>query len=140
MEDFKKSSFSPSNYFYRIQNYLFDTAWKLSVFGVFLDRIFPYLVQMRENTDQKKSENGHFLRSVKLSQTANPNSWSLWEACRTLNPTTEKILVHAKWMPPRFIQVTRFPVSANIFVNASVYTENNKFYYTYLHQSQSYLM
>ena len=27
-------------------------------------RIFPYSVQMRENTDQKSSECGHFSRSV----------------------------------------------------------------------------
>ena len=33
------------------------TAWKVSVFAVFL-------VQMRENTDQKNSEHGHFSRSV----------------------------------------------------------------------------
>ena len=29
-------------------------AWKESKYGVFLIRIFPYSVQMRENTDQKK--------------------------------------------------------------------------------------
>ena len=56
------------------------TAWKVSVFGVILIRIFaysdwirrdteyqsicPYSVQMRENTDQNNSEYGHFLRSV----------------------------------------------------------------------------
>ena len=33
------------------------TAWKMSVFGVIL-------VQMRENTDQNNSENGHFSGSV----------------------------------------------------------------------------
>ena len=42
-----------------------NTVWKVSVFGVFLVRIFPYSVQMCENTDQKNSEYGHFLRSVK---------------------------------------------------------------------------
>ena len=54
------------------------TAWKVSLFGVFLVRIFshsnwiwndlrsisPYSVRMQENTDQKNSENGHFLRSA----------------------------------------------------------------------------
>ena len=46
------------------------TAWKLSVFGVILVRIFwhfrisPYSVRMRENADQNNSEYGHFLRSV----------------------------------------------------------------------------
>ena len=48
------------------------TAWKVSVFGVFLVRIFrhsrissisPFSVPMRENTDQKNSEYGHFSRS-----------------------------------------------------------------------------
>ena len=49
------------------------TAWKLSVFGVFLVRIFSHLdwrrkdmeysVQMRENADQKNSEYRHFSRS-----------------------------------------------------------------------------
>ena len=52
------------------------TAWKVSVFGVILVRlfplsdwirIFPYLIQMRENTDQNNSEYGHFLRSVKYT-------------------------------------------------------------------------
>ena len=60
--------------------YLYDdsnTAWKVSLFGVILIRIFPhsdwigeirgispYSVRMRENTDQNNSEYGHFLRSV----------------------------------------------------------------------------
>ena len=52
------------------------TVWKVSVFGVFLVRIFriwtehreilrisSYSVQMRENTDQKISEYVHFSRS-----------------------------------------------------------------------------
>ena len=53
------------------------TAWKASVFGVFLVRIFPhrteygeilrispYSVRMRENADQKNSEYRCFSRSV----------------------------------------------------------------------------
>ena len=53
------------------------TAWKVSVFGVHLVRIFrafglkretrntfPYSVRRRENTDQKNSKYGHFSRSV----------------------------------------------------------------------------
>ena len=46
-----------------------NTASKVSVFGVFLVRIFPHLrissysVRIRENTDKKNSEYGHFLRS-----------------------------------------------------------------------------
>ena len=59
------------------------TAWKVSIFGAFLDRIFPHLdwirsdtpylsvfsrtpfsVQMQENTNQKNSEYRHFSRSV----------------------------------------------------------------------------
>ena len=32
--------------------------------------ISPHAAQMRENTDQKNSEYGHFLRSVSLSKTA----------------------------------------------------------------------
>ena len=53
---------------------LVSTAWKMSVFGVFLVRVFPHLdwilrfspysVRMRENTDQKNSEYGHFSHSV----------------------------------------------------------------------------
>ena len=47
------------------------TAWKVSVFGVILVRIFPHLdwiwrdteVRMRENADQNNSEYEHFLRS-----------------------------------------------------------------------------
>ena len=42
---------------------IFYTAWKVSVFGVFVVRIFPHsywIVWMRENTDQKNSEYWHF--------------------------------------------------------------------------------
>ena len=39
-------------------------AWEASVFGVFLVRIFQHSDWIRENTDQKKSEYGHFSRSV----------------------------------------------------------------------------
>ena len=51
---------------------IFDwfTAWKVSVFGVFLVLIFrillsksSYSVQMGENKDQKNSKYRHFLRS-----------------------------------------------------------------------------
>ena len=41
-----------------------NTAWKVFVFGVFLVRIFPHADRIRENTDQKNSEYGHFLRSA----------------------------------------------------------------------------
>ena len=42
------------------------TARKVSVFGVFLVRIFlhSYSVRMRENANQNNSEYGHFLRNV----------------------------------------------------------------------------
>ena len=36
----------------------------MSKYGVFLVRIFPYSVQIQENTDQKSSVFEHFLRSV----------------------------------------------------------------------------
>ena len=56
------------------------TLRKVSTFGVFLVRIFShiwteygeiqsisqYSARMRENTDQKNSKYGHFLRSVSL--------------------------------------------------------------------------
>ena len=42
---------------------LTSIAYKVSVFGVILVIIFPYLVRMRENMDQNNSEYGHFLRS-----------------------------------------------------------------------------
>ena len=38
----------------------------MSVFGLFLARIFPYSVRMGENTDQKKSEYEHFSRSATI--------------------------------------------------------------------------
>ena len=44
-----------------------DTAWKVSVFGVFLVLIFPYSDWIRRDTecmDQKNSEYGHFLHSL----------------------------------------------------------------------------
>ena len=56
-----------------------NTAWKVSVLGVILIRIFPhsdwireilrissYSVWMRESADQNNSGYGHFLRSVKF--------------------------------------------------------------------------
>ena len=59
-----------------LKNY---AAWKVSVFGVSLGRIFPhsdwvrrdilcicpYSVRIQKNTDYKNSEYGHFSRSVK---------------------------------------------------------------------------
>ena len=40
------------------------TAWKASVFGVFLICIIsPFSFRIRENMDQKNSEYGHFSRS-----------------------------------------------------------------------------
>ena len=52
-----------------------DTTWKVSVFGVILDRIFPHLNWIRTdalylsvfspNADLNNSEYGHFLRNVK---------------------------------------------------------------------------
>ena len=61
-----------------IRAFLDDTAWKVSVFGVILVRIFlysgwirgisPYSVRMKENADQNNSEYGHFLRSVNHTQ------------------------------------------------------------------------
>ena len=68
-------------------NYMLNTAWKVSVLENFLIRIFwfhillhshwigeirsvsPYSVRMRDNTDQKNSEYGHFSRSVKHDNT-----------------------------------------------------------------------
>ena len=57
------------------------TAWKVSVFGVFLfshiqseygkiRRISQYSVQILEKTDQKNSEYRHFLRSTYLKEVA----------------------------------------------------------------------
>ena len=66
--------------------YNFFTAWKVSVFGVFLVRTFPhsnwiwrdispYSVRMRKNADQKNSKYGHFPRSVcRTVRTVNFNS------------------------------------------------------------------
>ena len=53
------------------QNLKANTVWKVSVLRVFIVRILPILnwifhsVRMRENTHQKNSKYGHFLRSVK---------------------------------------------------------------------------
>ena len=41
--------------------------WKVPVFGVFLVRIFPYSVQMRENADQK-TPNMDTFHAVKISE------------------------------------------------------------------------
>ena len=69
-----------SAYFFAVRVWTLkdDTAWKMSVFGVILVRIFPhsewiqrdtpYLPVFRlnaGNTDQNNSEYGHFLRSLK---------------------------------------------------------------------------
>ena len=64
--------FEPST-FQVINEKLIYTGWKVSVFEVFLVHIFPYsdwirrdLVRMREITDQKNSEYGHFLHIGRL--------------------------------------------------------------------------
>ena len=44
--------------------WLVDTAWKVSVFGDFLLRIFLCSVRMRQKMDQKNSEYGHFSPSI----------------------------------------------------------------------------
>ena len=67
-----------------------NTMWKVSVFRVFLVRIFPhsdwirreteYSVQMRENTNQKNSEYGHFSRSgneTRIRVQSCPGIWIL---------------------------------------------------------------
>ena len=41
-------------------------AWKVSLFGVILVRIFPHSQWIRENADQNNSEYKHFLRSGQL--------------------------------------------------------------------------
>ena len=47
------------------------TAWKVTVFGVFLVLIFPYLVQMRENTT-KKTPNTDTFCAVRFGVTYHP--------------------------------------------------------------------
>ena len=54
---------SKSLHYYCRNNWKQHTAWKMSLFGVILVRVFPYSFQMRENTDQKNSEYGYFSRS-----------------------------------------------------------------------------
>ena len=69
------------------------TAWKESVFGIILVRIFlhsdwirrdtPYSARMRENMDQNNSEYGHFLRIVEIHCNAPKN---IMEAYKFINP------------------------------------------------------
>ena len=40
-----------------------------SAFGINTERYHPYSVRMRENTDQKNSDYGHFSRSVQGAKT-----------------------------------------------------------------------
>ena len=60
---------------YKFREFTDVTAYKVSIFGVILVRIFPHSdcterygvsasVQMRENTDQNHSEYEHFSRSA----------------------------------------------------------------------------
>ena len=48
----------------KTNSFVMFTALKVSVFGVILVCIFPYSVQMRENTDQNNSKYRQILRSV----------------------------------------------------------------------------
>ena len=79
-----------------------NTAWKVSVFGVILVRIFPqsdwirrdtqYSVRMRENTDQNNSEHGHFLRCVSLiRQLILKTSFKgiFWTLCRDISELSQ---------------------------------------------------
>ena len=52
------------------------TAWKVSVLGAILVRIFSYSVRMRENTDQNNSEYGHFSRSVSFGEWYPAEDWA----------------------------------------------------------------
>ena len=70
------------------------TAWKMFIFGVVLVHIFPYSVWMRQNTDQKNSEYGHFssallftffpiqdqkdLKKIRLTQIIRKKGTSTW--------------------------------------------------------------
>ena len=96
----KKMTFIFDNFFiliFRGSFLKFLTAWKVSVFGVILVCIFPHLdwiygeilpispysVQMRENTDQTNSKDGHFLRSASCCYFAVTIA-RLWEDDRSL--------------------------------------------------------
>ena len=46
----------------KYRNFETYTAWKVSKYGIFLVRIFPYFGWILENTDQKNSVFGHFSR------------------------------------------------------------------------------
>ena len=48
-----------SEFFWSICSRIWTEYWEIW-------SIFPYSVRMRENTDQKNSEHGHFLRSVEV--------------------------------------------------------------------------
>ena len=79
------------------------TAWKVSIFGVILVHVFPYTlrispysVRIRENTDQKNSEYGHFLRSdwwFYLEAAAVPFNCRIW-----LNFYNSKSLRRLLWV------------------------------------------
>ena len=63
----------------QIRMCMYITAWKVSVFGVFLVSIFPlrispYSVRMRKDTDQKNAKYGHSSRNV-----SRENVIDLWQ-------------------------------------------------------------
>ena len=75
---------------------LISTAWKVSVFGLFLVLIFrhsnSYSVRMRENTEQKNSEYGHFSPSEEwvciiwiFHQTILKNYFEPWKGFKKVN-------------------------------------------------------
>ena len=65
MEDDLKIIYSGSNYSGMLFQTFIETstAWKTSVFRIFLVRIFPHSAWIRENTHQENLEYGHFSQS-----------------------------------------------------------------------------
>ena len=80
------------------------TAWKVSVFGVILVRIFPYSVQMRKNVDQNNSEYGHFSQSGELGIFEPLCLAKAWKKCFVLMRIPAKL--KAKYFNSFMLEVT----------------------------------
>ena len=116
------------------------TSWKVSVFQVFLVSIFPHSdwifgPNIREHTNQKNSEYGHFSRSTCVHHQQNPsecpgksneplspislNKWHWKKWFKTLTP--KKSLFHGKNS-----NLQTFGNSLKIFLEGGPFTSEQK--------------
>ena len=83
------------------------TAWKVSVFRVFLVRIFPYWVGMRENTDLKNSESRHFSCSNIYAHTLKTFTLIIYKVFKSYRVTLINVIKEMDTTRKSFLQICK---------------------------------